>query len=150
MIIFFPRLFSFTLNGEQLFSALKAMIPEDEIKPVEDYLNIFKFIGGNLAETENGYRFNLKVKGNAEQLAKSGMSFNPGGNFTPSLYKAFPNAKPILYQESFNGKAGFEQTKKTLDKILAQETKLQKLQMKPWMKYLKIISALILKNYLGQ
>lgn len=120
---FFPHLFSFTLNGEQLFSALKTIIPEDEIKPVEDYLDIFKFIGGSLAETENGYRFNLKVKGNAEQLAKSEMSFNPGGNFTPSLYKKFPNAKPILYQESFNGKAGFEQTKKTLDKLLAQEGK---------------------------
>lgn len=120
---FFNHLFSFTLNGEQLWGALKTMIPEDEIKPVEDYLNIFKFIGGSLAETENGYRFNLKLKGNAEQLAKNKMSFNPGGNFTPSLYKKFPNAKPILYQESFNGKAGFEQTKKTIDKLLAQEGK---------------------------
>ena len=96
------------------------MISEDEIKPVEDYLNIFKFIGGNLAETENGYRFNLKVKGNAEQLAKSGMSFNPGGNFTPSLYKNSRTQSRYFTKNLFNGKAGFEQTKKTLDKILAQ------------------------------
>lgn len=124
---FSPSLFSVTLNNKEISKLLEQALGADEAgkdtKQFLDYIKMFEFIGGNFAETLNGYKFHVKIKGNAEELAKNKMSFNPGGNFTPSLYKKFPNAKPMFYQESFNGKAGFEQTKNLLNKLLAQEGK---------------------------
>ncbi len=88
------------------------------ITAVKELLALIKFGGGSLAETPAGYQFNMKVKGDEQKLTAEGLSFNPGGSFTPTLYRQLPNAKPIFLSESFNAKADYLQTKAFLNKFL--------------------------------
>lgn len=118
-----PRLMSVTINIKELASFAKPFIQqmlqkdvdkldteEDKIKAgkavkkVMDMISAFEYAGGSLAETNDGYKFNFKLTGDAEKLKKEGLSLNPTGSFTPLLYKKFPNAKPVLYSESYNTK----------------------------------------------
>ncbi|MBI4995137.1 S-layer homology domain-containing protein [Candidatus Peregrinibacteria bacterium] len=118
---FSPRVLGITLNIKQIGAVLKSAMQDDkEGQALADYLNLFEFEGGSLADTSTGYKFNVKIKGDAEGLAKKGISFNAGGNFIPKLYKSFSNAKPILYEESFDPKAKFAQVKKTINDLLKQ------------------------------
>ncbi len=122
---FSPRLMSLTVNIKDLAAfaeplieqELKKDVDEDKngdkakadkaVKKIMDLISAFQFAGGSLAETNDGYKFNFKLTGDAEKLKKEGLSLNPTGSFTPSLYKKFPNAKPIFYSESYNAKGGW-------------------------------------------
>jgi len=91
--------------------------PPNPIKPLLDLLNAIQFEGGSFGEVSNGYKFNFKVKGDAEELAKQELSFSAGGSFTPNLFKKFPDSKPVIYSESYNPKANYEQSQKFFKKL---------------------------------
>lgn len=126
---FSPRLLGFTLNIKAIKEVLIPLLTEsadgpneEVVKGITELISLFEWEGMSLAEVKDGYKFNFKIVGNPEKLKENGLSFNPSGNFKPSLYKKFPSAKPMLYTESFNPKANNEQSKKLLEilrKILA-------------------------------
>lgn len=120
-----PHALSFTIDFQELVKFAEPfvqanLVGDKEKKAVDLFMDIFKalnFEGGSFGETSNGYKFNFKATGDAAKLQEVGLGFAPGGSFTPSLYQKFPGAKPILYSESFNPKAGFAQSKAFLEKI---------------------------------
>jgi len=118
-----PRAFGFTLNIGELAKLMETTLPASDnekdkaIVAVVEILKLLDFEGGSFGEVAEGYKFNFKVAGNAENLAKEGMTMNEGGTFTPNMFKKFPNAKPLFYSESFNPKANFAQTKKMMNKM---------------------------------
>ena len=91
-------------------SEIIKMIGATEENNLTGLLSLLNSVAISAGQTSYGYAFNVNLFGNAENLAAAGYSMNPGGAFTPSLYKKFPNAKPIFYNESFNAKAGAAQT----------------------------------------
>lgn len=122
-----PHALSFTINlqdfvkfAEPLVQAQLGDGESKEAKMVNFFMNTIKtlnFEGGSFGEAANGYKFNFKVTGDAAKLQELGLGFAPGGSFTPSLYQKFPGAKPILYSETYNPKADYEQSKKFMQKI---------------------------------
>lgn len=104
---FSPRLLGFTINFSDLEEILTPMIG-----PPGELIGFFDYLGGSFAETETGYKFNLKVMANAEKFQEADLSLNPGGNFTPNLHTKFPSAKVIMYGSAFNQAAGLENSKK--------------------------------------
>ncbi|MEK7523406.1 MAG: S-layer homology domain-containing protein [Patescibacteria group bacterium] len=111
-----PRLFSFTADIEALIKLARPFMQNETLNEpgaavLFDILEMFQFEGGSVAEVADGYKFNFKLTGNLAKMQTKGFSFNPGGGFTPNLYKKFPNASPIAYAESFNYKANRAQSK---------------------------------------
>lgn len=116
-----PRAFSFTLSIGGMAKLMETTLPasDDEkdkatAAAIVGILKLLDFEGGSFAEVAEGYKFNFKVAGNAENLAKEGMAMNEGGTFTPNMFKKFPNAKPLFYSESFNPKAGLATSQKMI------------------------------------
>lgn len=68
--------------------------------------------GVSVSEDSDGYAFTAKVEGNPIELNNDNIKLNVGGSFTPNLYGKFPNAKPVLYLETFNQKENFPETEK--------------------------------------
>lgn len=58
--------------------------------------------GVSVAENPDGYSFRIVVQGDAQKMEENNFIFNSGGDFTPTLFQKFPNAKPLLYAESFD------------------------------------------------
>lgn len=118
---FAPRLLGYTINIKAIAETVVPLLAagagaegEQIMKGAMTLISLFEWMGASLAEVSDGYKFNFKIVGNADKLREHGLNFNPGGNFTPNLYKKFPKAKPILYTESFNPKANNDQEKKIL------------------------------------
>ena len=121
-----PRSFSMTADIKNLATVIGPMLrgeldssEEKAFTTIMDLLALVDFEGGSLAETDAGYKFNVKVKGNAEKLLEQDLKFNPSGDFTPSLYRKLPNLKPIYFGEGNNMKAEYAETKKIMDKLYA-------------------------------
>lgn len=119
------RSFGITLNVNAALKKLEATLGKNEtsekgkkaMDSVKNLYGLFQYIGGSIAEKNKTYSFNLKVKGNEEKLKESGISFNPGGTFTPNLYKKFPSLKTLFYTEIFNTKAAQENSEILTNKI---------------------------------
>lgn len=122
-----PAAVAFTMNVKSILTTLKPLLESQSDEGgnkmgsmATDLLSLYKFLGGSFKQVDNGYKFNFKVLGNPEELTKQSFSFNPGGSFTPSLYKKFNPMKPIFYAEGYNPKANYAESRKLLDKINSQ------------------------------
>lgn len=80
---------------------------------------IFQSLGSTFLKTSYGYEWKLKIDQSQEALAKNGLEFTPGGFFTPSLYRKFPNAPVLAYLESNNWKGRLDAWKKFISAFVA-------------------------------
>lgn len=118
-----PRLFGFSLNLKSVGEMIKKeLVGSDETvtDAITNFTDLFSFEGMSLAEVQTGYVLNFKLVGNAAKLSEKGINM-AGGNFVPTLYKQFPDARPLLYSESFNLKNNYEQSIKVMNAIVGSQ-----------------------------
>lgn len=105
-----PVMFAY-IDIQQLGSQLST-VPgaSSEFTKLFDAISFISKEALSVSETPTGYAADVHVVGNPTQMAAHHItSLNTAGNFTPTLYKQFPNLAPLLYVESTNPKASYDQ-----------------------------------------